>query len=71
MLDKPAVGDEMDRAELLMKRLANHFGGDLQVCHRAALLRCPGKRLIRVPPAEAVAVPLWRSREGRTSFIYR
>lgn len=32
----------MDRAEILLKRLANHIGGDIQVAHCVALLRVPG-----------------------------
>jgi hypothetical protein len=34
--------DGMDRAEELLRRLADHLGGDKQVAHVAALLRLPG-----------------------------
>lgn len=42
LLDRPAVGDDMDRVEEIVKRLVRHLGGDKQVTHRVALLRLPG-----------------------------
>lgn len=42
-LDVPAqLPQDLERVEALLKRLANHVGGDLTVAHAVALLRTPG-----------------------------
>jgi P4 family phage/plasmid primase-like protien len=42
LLDVAAGPDQMDRAEIILRKLANHVGGDMLVAHRVALLRVPG-----------------------------
>lgn len=41
-LHRPVLADGMDAAEVLLRRIANHLGGDKAVAHRVALLRVPG-----------------------------
>lgn len=56
LLDTPVLADKMEVAEVILKRLANHLGADIQVAHTVALLRVPGstnskrgeRKLVRV-----------------------
>lgn len=42
LLDVPVGPEGMEAAEILLRQLANHLGGDPTVAHRVALLRVPG-----------------------------
>ena len=42
IMEQPFFAADMEWAEVLLRRLANHLGGDPLVAHRVALLRVPG-----------------------------